>query len=69
MARLLAGWGYVYDDNAESWVALGSPESEVDDYQSAVWADGRLIVFGGFDQDAGYEDVSGLSNDAWVWTP
>ena len=66
---LLAGWGYVYDDSTGRWVALGSPESAVDVDQSAVWADGRLIVFGGVDEETGYQDVSGLSNDAWVWTP
>ena len=66
---MLAGWGYVYDDSAESWVALGSPDSAVDVDQSAVWADGRLVVFGGVDEETGYQDVSGLSNDAWVWAP
>jgi hypothetical protein len=66
---LLAGWGYVYDDSTGRWVMLGSPESGVDVDQSAVWADGRLIVFGGVDEETGYRDVSGLSNDAWVWTP
>jgi hypothetical protein len=66
---LLAGWGYAYDDDAGRWVTLGAPRTSVDVDQSAVWADGRLIVFGGVDEQTGYQDVSGLSNDAWVWTP
>ena len=66
---LFAGYGYVYDDSTERWVALGSPDSTVDVDQSAAWADGRLIVFGGVDEEIGYQDVSGLSNDAWVWAP
>jgi hypothetical protein len=65
---LLAGSGYVYDDSTGQWVMLGSPETTVDVDQSAVWADGRLIVFGGVDEETGYRDVSGLSNHAWVWT-
>lgn len=66
---LVAGWGYVYDDRTERWTALGAPDSPVDDSQSAVWADGRLLVFGGLDTQTGYEDVAGLSAEAWAWRP
>ena len=66
---LMAGWGYVYDDRTEQWTTLGKPESPVDDSQSAVWADGRLLVVGGLDDEIGYEDVAGLSDQAWAWTP
>ena len=50
-------------------MTLGSPKSTIDAYQSAVWADGRLVVFGGVDEETGYQDVSGLSNEAWFWIP
>lgn len=66
---LIAGWGYVYDDSDGSWTVLGHPHTTIDVDQSAVWADGRLIVFGGVDTETGYRDISGLSNDAWIWTP
>jgi hypothetical protein len=66
---LLAGWGYVYDDRTERWTTLGAPDSAVDDHQSAVWADGRLLVFGGIDTETGYEDAAGLSRDGWAWSP
>lgn len=67
---LMAGWGYAYDDRTGTWTTLGRPRaSEVDTSQSAVWADGRLLVFGGLDERTGYQDVSGLSDEAWAWTP
>lgn len=66
---LMSGWGYVYDDVEETWTPIGSPETEVDTDQSAVWADGRLVVFGGLDAETGYTDVEGLSDETWIWTP
>ncbi len=67
---LLAGWGYVYDDSDQTWTPLGKPAgTDVDADQSAVWADGQLVVFAGLDTETGYESTDGLSNDAWVWTP
>lgn len=66
---LVAGWGYVYDDRTERWSLIGKPAGPVDTAQAAVWADGRLVVLGGLDDETGYADVSGLSNDAWVWRP
>lgn len=65
----LAGWGYVYDDDDESWTRLGRPDSPVDSQQGAVWADGRLLVFGGIDEATAYDDVSGLSRQTWIWSP
>ncbi|MFC6342149.1 hypothetical protein ACFP8W_09185, partial [Nocardioides hankookensis] len=66
---LMAGWGYVYDDDAETWTSLGRPRSPTDSQQSAVWADGRLVVVGGLDEATAYEDPSGLSDETWIWTP
>lgn len=67
---LMAGWGYAYDDRTGVWTTLGRPAgARVDGQQAAVWADGRLLVFGGLDDETGYQDVSGLSKDAWAWTP
>jgi hypothetical protein len=66
---LMAGWGYAYDDRTERWTALGRPDSPVDTSYSAVWVDGRLLVVGGVDEQTGYEDVAGLSDGAWLWSP
>jgi len=71
---LVASGGRVYDDRTRTWSVPGVPDSEVDTELSAVWADGRLVVFGGFDNDArglgGDQDhAEGLSNEAWIWTP
>ncbi len=66
---LVVGWGYVYDDRAGTWTPFGRPDSPVDRGAGAAVVDGRLLVFGGRDEDAGYEDGAGLSNQTWVWTP
>jgi hypothetical protein len=66
---LVAGWGYVYDDAAGTWTPFGRPDSSVDRQTGATWADGRLVVVGGLDEDAGYEDTSGLSDETWIWAP
>lgn len=66
---LMAGWGYVYDDATETWTGLGRPDSTVDSAQSAVWADGRLLLFGGIDEATGYVEPSGLSSETWIWSP
>ncbi|GAA4722523.1 hypothetical protein GCM10023350_00800 [Nocardioides endophyticus] len=66
---LMAGWGYVYDDAAETWTLLGKPDSAVDSQQGAVWADGRLLVFDGIDEATAYDDPSGISAETWIWSP
>jgi len=66
---LIAGWGYVYDDDAGSWTPFGRPDSPVDGGTGAAIVDGRLLVFGGRDDDAGYDGDAGLSDHTWVWTP
>ncbi|KQW46995.1 hypothetical protein ASC77_17560 [Nocardioides sp. Root1257] len=66
---LMAAWGYVYDDDAETWTTLGRPRSDVDLQQGAVWGDGRLMVFGGIDEATAYDDPSGISDETWIWSP
>jgi hypothetical protein len=66
---LMAGWGYVYDDAAETWTSLGRPRLPTDTQQSAVWADDMLVVVGGLDEATAYTDPSGLSDETWIWTP
>lgn len=66
---LVAGWGYVYDDGAGTWTPYGRPGSPVDAATGAAWADGRLVVVAGRDEDAGYEGDAGLSDETWIWTP
>ena len=65
---LIAGWGYIYDDVSGTWTPHGRPDSPVDRQTGATWAGGRLVVVGGLDEDAGYEDSSGLSAETWIWT-
>ena len=66
---VMAGRGYVYDDDAETWTLLGRPRSTVDSQQGAVWADGRLLAFGGIDEATAYGDPSGISDETWIWSP
>lgn len=66
---LMAGWGYRYDDDAETWSVLGKPDSAVDGQQGAVWAGDRLLVFGGIDEATAYDDPSGISDATWIWAP
>lgn len=67
----VVSWGYDYDARAGTFTPFGRPDSDVDSQQSAVWADGELIAFGGIDEDVAWGDGSGtgLSHDAWSWTP
>ncbi len=66
---LMSGWGYVFDDRDGSWTPLGHPDTDVDVDQAAVWGNGRLIVFGGLDEETGYVDPEGLSDQTWIWSP
>jgi hypothetical protein len=66
---LVAGWGYLYDDRDGSWTPFGRPDSPVDGGSGAAIVDGRLLVFGGRDEDAGYEGDAGLSDQTWLWAP
>lgn len=60
---LFATAGFVYDDRTGDWTRLGRPASDVDWEVTGVWADGRLVVFGGADEDGD------LSGQTWVWAP
>lgn len=65
---MVASNGRVYDDRTHEWTDPGTPESNIDYELSATWAGDRLVFFGGFDDDAGYDDTTGLSNETWIWT-
>jgi hypothetical protein len=60
---LFATAGFVYDDRTGDWTLLGRPDSDLDWELTGVWADGRLVVFGGADEDGD------LSAETWVWAP
>ncbi|MDO9495006.1 MAG: hypothetical protein Q7J48_04830 [Nocardioides sp.] len=64
---LMLGWGYLYDDRDSSWTRQEpKPDDAAGDGVSAVWADGRVVVFGGVDDSGrGYDAVS----QAWLWEP
>lgn len=49
------------------WVRIGQPDSGLDANFSAVWADDRLFVWGGTDDEQGYERPAGP--ELWAWTP
>lgn len=67
---LIAGWGAVYDDRDQTWTPLGRPRGTSHHTGlTGVWADGRIVAFGGLDERTGYRSDAGLSNQAWVWAP
>ena len=49
------------------WADVGRPDSELDQNLTATWAGDRLVVFGGVDEEQGYERPAGP--EVWVWTP
>jgi hypothetical protein len=59
--------GLVYDDSTERVWPLSRPDGGPDSLASAVWADGKLIVFGG--ADFSDQTITGLSDGAWIYTP
>ncbi|GAA5143708.1 hypothetical protein GCM10023340_09750 [Nocardioides marinquilinus] len=61
--------GLVYDDRSQTMTDLGRPDSPVDIELTGAWADGRLVVFGGSDEDARAAGAASLSDETWVWTP
>ena len=66
---LMSAWGYVYDDRDRLLDAARTPRDGRRRRSEAVWADGRLIVFGGLDEETGYVDPEGLSDQTWIWSP
>ena len=48
-------------------LALGRPGSTVDHNLSATWVEGRLLVLGGVDEEAGFDAAA--PPEAWWWTP
>jgi hypothetical protein len=59
---LVATAGRVYDDATGAWTRLGHPDSPLTWELTGVWADDRLVVVGGADDDG---DVAA---ETWVWT-
>ncbi|GAB3025699.1 hypothetical protein GCM10011376_11870 [Nocardioides flavus (ex Wang et al. 2016)] len=59
--------GHLLDTRTGAWVALDRPDSGLDHNLAATWADQRLFVLGGVDQEAGFE--SPAAPEAWWWTP
>lgn len=66
---LVATFGRVYDDRTQTWVDLGRPDSPVDSELAGVWANGRLVVVGGYDEDARGRGAAALSAETWIWSP
>lgn len=60
---LVATAGHVYDDATGTWSRLGHPRSRLTQDLAGVWADGRLVVVGGADDDG---DVA---TETWTWAP
>ena len=61
--------GFAHDSETGRWWEPGRPERDLDWGISGVWAGGRLVAFGGYDEAAGFADPQGLSDAAWIWTP
>lgn len=71
---LMATRGRVYDDRSRTWINLDRPRSPVDVELSGAWAQGRLVVVGGYDLDNPTPSSlsitpRGLSSQTWIWTP
>lgn len=49
------------------WTRMGRPDSILDSYLSSVWAGDRLFVWGGIDDDRGYDGPGGP--ESWTWAP
>lgn len=65
-ARFALSGGYAYDDVRNSWTAVGKPSGAPQEAGVAIWADERLLVFGGVDwTDAG----AAVSDVTWMYTP
>lgn len=60
--------GWLYDDDQETWTKLPRPSGSPDQPGGAVWADGQLVVFGGYTPDEKYSD-QGLSTSAFAYSP
>jgi hypothetical protein len=65
------GWfvegGRVYDDDTGRAWPLPRPEGAPRVYSSAVWADGRVVAFGGASYSG--QRLLSASNHAWIYTP
>ena len=51
----------------KEWTATGRPDSRLDSSLSVVWAGDRLFVWGGVDDEQGYDAPAGP--EAWTWVP
>ena len=52
------------------WLRLGRPDSTLDASLSSVWAADRLFVWGGIDDEDGYDAPAVPdASEAWTWTP
>ena len=59
--------GQFVDVRELEWSDVGKPGSELDAHLTSVWAGDQLFVFGGVDEEVGYEQPAGP--EAWLWTP
>jgi len=58
---------YVDTRGSGGWADVGRPESALDHNITATWAGDRLFLFGGVDDEQGFEAPSGP--EAWLWAP
>ena len=65
----VAADGYVYDDRDASWATVVRPAQAPKSAVASVWADGRLIAFGGANFTGTNNDTSGSTNRLWIYTP
>lgn len=68
-ARWTAAGGWIYDDADGSWTRLPRPPGSLLQPGAAVWADDRLITFGGSGALSGEAGFPGLSKTAWIHDP
>ncbi|HEX4472792.1 MAG TPA: hypothetical protein VH085_12550, partial [Nocardioides sp.] len=59
--------GRVYDDETGKAWPLPRPSGAPASYTEAVWADGRLVAFGGADYSG--QKLTSVTAHAWLYTP
>ena len=63
---LVAAEGWLFDDASESWTRLPRPQDGPETPGPAVWADGRLVVYGGVEW--GSDGTVGNASPKDVWS-
>ena len=65
--EIVTGGHYMNLADEVPWVPTGRPASQLDSHLTAVWVRDRLLVWGGVDEEKGFDAPAGP--EAWLWAP